>query len=93
MYSFNKTSKFQILRLGPVDTDFTKGVIHDGGLLKKIIFKIVVLESTDCAKLIHFYAQTNKEIVNIPIRSLVIYIILKWLRLFFTPHKSFLYKN
>lgn len=90
---YTRASNFQVLRLGPVNTEFSRETACENSMFKALAFKIVALDSKDCAKLIHYYAQTNKKIVNIPFRSLLIYLILKWLRLFLRPHKSFLFPS
>ena len=48
--------KFQIIRLGPVKTDFTKNLMLNSSILKKILFNLIALQSSNCATHIHKYS-------------------------------------
>jgi len=80
------TNQFQVLRFGRVKTDFTKDLIIESGILKKAIFKFIALEPYDCAFQISKYAATNRNLVNLPLSSYLIYLFLKFL---ISPFRGF----
>jgi short-subunit dehydrogenase len=77
--SIYKNNKFQIIRLGPVKTDFTKDLLINSGILKKSLFKLIALDCSDCAIQISKYAKTNKSLINLPLSSYILYSFFKFL--------------
>jgi len=89
----SNTNKFQILRLGPVKSDFTNDLILSAGRVKKILFKALALNSKDCAQLIKINSDKKDVLINLPLKSLIIYLTLKKVRKILTSSKSYVFPS